>query len=38
MTETLPRMATLPPALERVAETGELGIYRLRWDRIPPAP
>jgi hypothetical protein len=35
--ETFPRIA-LPPALERIIETQELGIYRLRWERIPDWP
>ena len=32
--ETFPRMP-LPAALDRLVETHELGIYRLRWERIP---
>ncbi|MGE5815444.1 MAG: hypothetical protein ACM36C_13225 [Acidobacteriota bacterium] len=35
--ETLPRMP-LPAALERMVETPALGIYRLRWERIPDWP
>lgn len=36
--ETVPRMASVPAALEPVKETEALTIYRLRWDRIPDRP
>jgi hypothetical protein len=36
--ETVPRIASMPPALLPVKETGALTIYRLRWDRIPDWP
>lgn len=32
------RRRPLPPALETVAETDALGIYHLRWERIPDVP
>jgi hypothetical protein len=35
---SLRRPKTLPAALEPVADTRALGIYRLRWDRIPDWP
>jgi len=33
-----PRMDSVPRALQPIAETGALSIYRLRWDRIPDQP
>jgi len=38
MMNVFARMGSVPPALQPIAETGALSIYRLRWDRIPDQP